>query len=239
MIRALIAADIRLYREGLAQLLSREEGITVVGAVSADRDALPQLQALAPDVIILEVASTGKLVTVRDFSVLVPRSAVVALGLPDSEADIIACAEMGAAAYVTREASLDELVVAVRSAACGELICSPRTAGTLVRRLAALSAARPSDPSSARVTLRECEIGLLIHEGLSNKEIAVRLSIEAATVKNHVHNLLKKLNVHHRADAARMITDAARRGHLAMAEAKLPDPRAVRATAAVTLSFPR
>jgi two-component system nitrate/nitrite response regulator NarL len=231
MIRVLIAADIRLYREGLAQLLAREDGIAIAGAVDASRPALSALRPALADVIVLEVSATNHLLAVRDVRALAPGMSIVALGVADADADMVACAEMGATAYVTRDASLAELVAAVRSAARGEFVCSPRTAGTLVRRLAELAADR-LDPSLARLTRRECEIAALIHEGLSNKEIAVRLSIETATVKNHVHNLLEKLNVHHRTEAGRLIVDAMRRGHLPMAPATLASAGGLGARAA-------
>ena len=223
MIRVLIAADIRLYREGLAQMLAREDGITVVGAVAPDLDTLAQLASLRADVVILEVASRGTLVAVRDVTATAPGVRVVALGLSDG--DMLACAEMGATAHVTRDASADELVSAVRSAARGEFVCSPRAAGSLVRRLATLAAER-LDPSLARLTQRECGIAILIDGGLSNKEIAVRLRIEVATVKNHVHNLLEKLEVHHRRDAGRIISSAMRRGDLPLAAERSGHARA-------------
>jgi two-component system nitrate/nitrite response regulator NarL len=229
MIRVLIAADIRLYRDGLAQLLAREDGIMVVGAAAADRDALAQLTSLRVDVLILEVSSRGTLVTVRDVTAMAPGVRVVALGL--SDADMLACAEMGATAHVTRDASGDELISAVRSAARGEFVCSPRAAGSLVRRLATLAAER-LDPALARLTQRECEIAILIDEGLSNKEIAVRLCIEVATVKNHVHNLLEKLDVHHRRDAGRIISAAVRRGDLPTVAEKSAHGRAFGSRAA-------
>jgi DNA-binding NarL/FixJ family response regulator len=137
---------------------------------------------------------------------LVPGVPIVALGVPDVEGDVLACAEAGIAGYVTREASLEELVAVVRSAVQGELRCSPRIAAGLLRRLSALSEHGPSAPR-VRLTARQREIVRLIGQDLSNKEIAHRLGIEVATVKNHVHNLLEKLNVHRRTAAVRLLGD--------------------------------
>lgn len=203
MICILIVAGIRLYREGLVQLLSRQDGLSIVGALPDARDARANLKRLAPDVVLLDMATAESYQTARELRILAPETPVVAIGVADSDPEILVCAELGAAGYVTRDGSLAELVATVQRAARGELVCSPRTAGTLVRRLATLAAERGSDSMRTRLTRRECEIAALIQQDLSNKEIATRLGIEVATVKNHVHNLLEKLNIHRRVEAAR------------------------------------
>ena len=204
MIRVLIVAENRLYREGLAQLLGRQSGMTVVGVKSDLREAAADIQGLEPDVVVLDVATAESHATVRDLKRLAPGVAVVALGVGGLEGDILGCVEAGVAGYVTREGSVKDLVAVVESAVRGELQCSPEITGSLVRRLAALAADREASPSQARLTTREREIVRLLEQDLSNKEIAVHLGIEVATVKNHVHNLLEKLNVHRRTEAARL-----------------------------------
>jgi two-component system, NarL family, nitrate/nitrite response regulator NarL len=111
-------------------------------------------------------------------------------------------AEEGTAGYVPRDAGLADLEACVHSVARGEALYTPRMAAALLRRIAALAAERRPQPPRAKLTLREREIAALMREGLSNKEIASVLSIEASTVKNHVHNILAKLDVHRRAEAA-------------------------------------
>jgi len=115
---------------------------------------------------------------------------------------VIACAEAGVSGYVTREASLDELTGVVESVARGESPCSPRISALLLRRVAETAGRRTETDAARRLTRREAEIVGLIDEGLSNKQIAGRLSIELATVKNHVHSILEKLQVERRAEAA-------------------------------------
>jgi two-component system nitrate/nitrite response regulator NarL len=203
MIRILIVAGIRLYREGLAQLLSHREELNVIGTRSEGRDALASLTEIATDVVLLDMATPDSRTTAREIRLMTPTIPLVAIGIEDSDVDVLNCAELGAAAYVTREGSLDELIAAVHGAAKGELICSPRRAGTLIRRLATLAGERELELPRAKLTRREREIAALIQQGLSNKEIAIRLSIEVATVKNHVHNVLEKLKIHRRAEAAR------------------------------------
>lgn len=204
MIRVLIIVGIRLYREGIAQLLGARNGMTVVGVKSGLREAAADIQGLEPHVVVLDMALAESHAAVRDLKRLAPGVAVVALGVGELEGDILACVEAGVAGYVTREGSIEDLVAVVESAVRGELQCSPEIAGSLVRRLAALAADYEARPSLARLTTREREIVRLLEQDLSNKEIAVRLGIEVATVKNHVHNLLEKLNVQRRTEAVRL-----------------------------------
>lgn len=202
MIRVVIAADIRLYREGLAEMLGREAGITVVGTAADWPQSLARVRDLMPDVLLVDMAMPESVFAVRSISAAAPVVKVVALAVPESERDVIAYAEAGIAGYVTREASIEELVQAVESAARGELILSPRMAATLLRHVAVLATERGADMPEARLTTRELEIVELIDDGLSNKEIARRLSIGLPTVKNHVHHILEKLHVTRRSEAA-------------------------------------
>lgn len=204
MIRILIVAGIRLYREGLAQMLGRASELTVVGVKSGWRKEAAGVQELEPDVVLLDMTTSESYAVLRDVKQLAPGLPVVALGVAELESDVLTCVEAGVAGYVTREGSLKDLVVAIESAARGELQCSPQIAGSLLRRLAALAVDREPSPAQARLTSRECEIVRLIQQDLSNKEIAKRLGIEVGTVKNHVHNLLDKLNVHRRTEAAHL-----------------------------------
>jgi len=203
-IRVLIAADVRLYREGLAQVLSREPQFTVVGAVATYDEALAAGRELHPDIILLDMQMAQTPETVRDAGRIDPSIKVVAIGLAEADGSVVSCAEMGVAGYVPRSGSLEDLVAAVESVGRGEFLCSPRIAETLQRRLSALVRERGTE-SAARLTVREREIVGFIDRGFSNKEIARELGIEVATVKNHVHNLLEKLSVHRRSQAAAKI----------------------------------
>jgi DNA-binding NarL/FixJ family response regulator len=197
----LIVSDIRLYREGLAELLSRRDSLDVIGTATHPDEALQQACELDPAVVVIDQALPGSLMLTRALAQVRPDTRVVALGVPDSEESLLLFAEAGVSGYVPREGSVEDLVEAVECATRGELQCSPQLAGTLIRRLA-WRAAVGGNVTANPLTARESEIVHLIDEGLSNKEIAVRLGIEVATVKNHVHNLLEKLRVHRRAEAA-------------------------------------
>ncbi len=199
-IRVLIVADIRLYRDGLAHIVGDEPRLTVVGTAPDLPTALQVVAERSPDVALVDLVMPQSVAAVRAIATAAPRVKVVALGVRENEQDLIACAEAGVAGYVPRGASVADLVTALESVGRGELLCSPRTAATLWRRVAALATGGAGPPHHA-LTPREREIAGLLEAGLSNKDIAVRLGIEVATVKNHVHNLLDKLQVHRRAQA--------------------------------------
>jgi DNA-binding NarL/FixJ family response regulator len=123
--------------------------------------------------------------------------------MPDLNQEIMACIEAGAAGYVLKEATIDYLVETIRAVYQGESFCSPRLAASLFSRIAELvSERRPAiAPGAIKLTAREVEIIKEIAEGLSNQEIAQRLSIQPQTVKNHIHNILDKLQLHNRLEA--------------------------------------
>jgi DNA-binding NarL/FixJ family response regulator len=215
MTSLVVVSDIRLYRDGLAEILGRRPGLTVVGVAASLPAAIDETRQRRPDIVLVDMAGRPKPAVVREFVLEVPDAKVVALALGDAEADVIEYAEAGVVGYATRESSLDELVSAIESVARDEMVCSPRVTATLLRRVAELAASRGPDPArAARLTGRELQIVGLIDDGLSNKEIARRLYIEVATVKNHVHNILEKLQVRRRAEAAIELRAAMREGAL-------------------------
>ncbi len=207
-IRLLIIDDTRLYREGLTAVLDREEWVATTRATADADGAFHELDVFQPDVVLLNMATAGSAAILDTLVRIAPAVRVVALGVPDNEAEVVACAEAGVAGYLLRCQSLADLVAVVQSVARGETLCTPRTAAALLRRVATLAAERRWPTESARLTAREREILDLIDQGLSNKEVARRLCIEVRTVKNHVHNILDKLNVHRRGEAAALMRAA-------------------------------
>jgi two-component system nitrate/nitrite response regulator NarL len=201
MLSLLIVSEVRLHREGLAELLARRDSLRIIGTAARAEEAMLKACELNPEVIVLDQALPESLPFSRTLAQVRPDIRVVALGVPDSDESVVAFVEAGLAGFVPREGTLQDLVHAIQLAARGELQCSPQLAGTIVRRLA-WRAAASSDLSQGSLTARESEIVRLIDRGLSNKAIAVKLGIEVATVKNHVHNLLEKLQVHRRGEAA-------------------------------------
>ncbi len=202
MITVLIVSDIRLYREGLAEVVARQAGFQLAGTAADGDTALAAVRSRPPDMVLVDMAMAGSPGVIRAIRELTPDVNVVALSVADTEGDVCACAEAGVTGYVARDASLSDLMATLESAVRGEALCSPRMAGSLLRRLAELASTQPLGASSTHLTPRELEILRLLDEGLANKDIARRLGIEVATVKNHVHNILEKLQVHRRGEAA-------------------------------------
>jgi two-component system, NarL family, nitrate/nitrite response regulator NarL len=206
-IRTLIVTRMRLLRDGLAEILDRSDRIAIVGTAHDADSGLGQVRSLRPDVALLDLTGEHSVCMVRAWLDELPGLNVVAVTRDDDEAALIACAEAGVAGYVTCESSLVDLEEAIEHAARAELLCSPRIAAALMRRVGALAARRTADIPASRLTARELEVLELIDTGLSNKQIAGRLRIELATVKNHVHNILEKLCVSRRSEAAAILRD--------------------------------
>jgi DNA-binding NarL/FixJ family response regulator len=200
-----VIAAVRFYREGLAGLFANRPDFTVAASVANEEEGLEQIEALVPDVVLLALAPTAGVLLVEEIVERSPETRVVIVGIADDDPEVLPLAEAGVAGYVTTDASAEELVCVVESVARGEALCSPRIAAALLQRVAALARDQRPRPPHAQLTTREREIVALIDQGLSNKEIARALWIEVATVKNHVHNILEKLNVTRRAEAAALV----------------------------------
>jgi two-component system nitrate/nitrite response regulator NarL len=197
-LRLIVISENRLYREGLAHLLGAQPSLDVVGSA----DSAAELMLHDADVALVDVARPPGLRSVAELRRLRVDLPVIVVSVPELEGIVVQCAEIGVAGYVTTSGSADELVAAARGVARGEVICPPGVAAVLARRVAALASQRREPVGDARLTLREREILRLIDDGLSNKEIAQRLSLQTKTVKNHVSNILAKLGVSNRAAAA-------------------------------------
>jgi two-component system, NarL family, nitrate/nitrite response regulator NarL len=200
-IRVFVISGIRLYCDGLREILGRRERIEIAGMASGVEAACEHLRSTdsTVDVVLIDVAEPIGFDGLREVIGAVSKSRILAITVADCEQDVIACAESGVAGFVTREASIDELVDALYAVTRGEVHCSPRVTAALLRRLSSLASA--TEPANA-LTAREREILELIDIGLSNKMIALRLHIELPTVKNHVHHIIEKLGVGNRAQAA-------------------------------------
>jgi two-component system nitrate/nitrite response regulator NarL len=151
---------------------------------------------------------TESLAAVRKLHDVVPGASFIALAVSETEDHIVAWAKAGVSGYVACDASAGELVTTITAVARGEAPCSPRMAAWLLKEVAALASAPDVEEADNRLTRREREIVELIERGLSNKEIARDLHIALSTVKNHVHNILDKLQVSRRSHVPR-----ARSGH--------------------------
>jgi len=199
--RVFVVSDICLFREGIVSGLSRARTVEVVGATEA-ANAPAAVAALCPDVALLDAGLAGGLALPRLLKRLVPGIRTVAMAIPDDDASILAWAEAGSAGYVGREGSTADLIAAIHLSVSGELACPPRLAALLFNRVGELAPrVAPGANSATLLTPREREVMALVEQGLPNKEIAQRLSIGHATVKNHVHHVLEKLQARGRGAA--------------------------------------
>lgn len=186
----------RLHRDGLVSLLQRVPSVNVVGSVELC-DGLRCLSSKPVDALLVDGVSPENLKLVRSQLGLRRRTRVIAVGIREEESEVLACAAAGIDGYVPLDAAADDLVRVLDSVKRRELVCSPKVAASLYN-CAALLASVSAEP----LTFRELEVISLMNAGHSNKEIARRLSIEASTTKHHVQNILQKLNVHRRGQAA-------------------------------------
>jgi DNA-binding NarL/FixJ family response regulator len=187
-----VASDVRLHREGVALLLGTFPAVKVLGSGTI-RDTLLALRATAVDVVLLDTVpppDPNLVVTLRQLQC---RLRIMTLGIRESTGGVLACAVAGVDGFAWMDAGPAEVVVAIQSVMRDELFCSPRVAATLYHSIGSMQTAE-----AAPLTDREYQVVKLIGDGLSNKEIAQRLGIEACTAKNHVQNILQKLKVHRR-----------------------------------------
>jgi two-component system nitrate/nitrite response regulator NarL len=192
VLRVFIIDEVRVVRDALAALLRGIDGLVVVGLADPSRRGLRLVAETEPDVTVVNASSERALEIVRAIRAATSTTRVVAFGLGQAGSELVAHAEAGIGGYVTAEASIDEFVDSLWRARRGEILVRPDVSGLLFERIAMLST-RPNSDKVARLTRREREVASLLTQGLTNKEIALHLSIEVRTVKNHVHHILEKL----------------------------------------------
>jgi len=200
-----------LYREGLSSHLQKHGRIDFVGAGPPSEATLLKLERLLPDAVVIDLAMRDSVAFAEQIRDRVTCAKTVAFAVSDLDNRLVAYAKAGICGYVSKDGTGEDIVLAVLHAVRGELHCTPKFAAMLLGQLAALAPDTVEMLRHARkLTPRELEILQQIDRGLSNKEIARHLGISSATVKNHVHQLLGKLSVRHRAQALALL-----RGHMA------------------------
>jgi DNA-binding NarL/FixJ family response regulator len=207
-IRLLLVNETRLMGNVIAAALEDEPDLTVVACVTEAAEALRIVQAQPVDVALVStrLPERGALKLTNAITNLAPQTKVLALGMTEEKRRVLRYVEAGAAGYVLRDDSLEELVQRVRAAQDGKAFVSPEIAGAMLQRLSDLAQMFPdvenSAPDTASLTRRELEVLELIGRRMTNQQIAEQLVIEVGTVKNHVHKILEKLNVTSRGEAA-------------------------------------
>jgi DNA-binding NarL/FixJ family response regulator len=204
MLRVLVVSDVRLFREGVSSVLAHQGGVVVIGTANIPH-AQVRTDELRPDVVLFDATRHESIAHARSLAAWAPSTKIVAFGVAENHNEILALAAAGTAGYVRDDAEAKDLVGVLDGVMRDELVCSPQTAASLYHEVALLSHDGGGEDLSDLLSRRESQIAHFIERGLSNKQIARQLGIEATTVKNHVHNIFDKLKVHRRADAAALI----------------------------------
>jgi len=204
-IRLLLVDDHAVIRTGLRMLLETEKDVEIIGEAGTARDALDAVKSLKPSVVLMDIGlpDMSGIEATRAIRREVPQTAVVALTIHEDEEYFFKMLDAGALGYVPKRAAPDELLTAIRAAAKGEVYLFPSLAKLLVKDYLSQVHAAEGDSSLDGLTDRESEVLRFLAEGKSNDEIAETLVISPKTVSRHRENLMRKLNLHSRAELVR------------------------------------
>ena len=202
-VRVLVVDDQELFRRGLIMLLSGDIDIEVVGEAADGITATDLAVKTAPDVILLDVRMPRRtgVEACRAIKEVVPSAKIIMLTVSDEEADLYEAVKSGAAGYLLKDSSIEEVAQAVRVVADGQSLISPSMAVKLIDEFKQMSKPEREQGPGLRLTERELEVLRLVAKGLNNREVAKELFISENTVKNHVRNILEKLQLHSRMEA--------------------------------------
>ncbi len=202
--RVLIVDDHDLFRTGLRNLLE-EQGVQVVGEAASGAEAVQIVRELAPDVVVMDLnmPGMGGIDATRHITSIAPLTRVVMLTISDQDSDVMDAIFAGACGYLLKDSSIQDLMAGIQAASRGESLISPAIAARLLQRVRATS----TQPEIARtikaeLSEREIEVLKLIANGKDNAVIAGELHISPKTVKNHISNILMKLQIDNRIQAA-------------------------------------
>ena len=203
-IRVLLVDDHDLFRTGLRTLLE-EQDVRIVGEASAGAEAVRLVRELAPDVVVMDLNMPGitGVEATRQITAIAPLTRVLVLTISDQDGDVMDAILAGACGYLLKDSSIQELMRGIESAGSGESIVSPAIASKMLQRIRA-SSSQPEIERTIRSELseREIEVLKLIANGKDNAMIAAELHISPKTVKNHISNILMKLQIDNRIQAA-------------------------------------
>jgi DNA-binding NarL/FixJ family response regulator len=200
----LLVDDHDLFRTGLRTLLE-ERGVRVLGEAADGMEALQFVRAYAPDVVVMDLnmPGMGGVEATRQISAQAPLTKVLVLTISDDDTDILEAVFAGAGGYLLKDSSIDELLRGIKSAAAGEALISPQIAGKVLQRVRATTTSPDArETIRAELSQREVEVLKLLANGKDNAEIASELTISPKTVKNHISNILMKLQIENRIQAA-------------------------------------
>ncbi len=202
--RVLLVDDHDLFRTGLVTLLT-EQGVHVVGEAVDGEDALRKVRELAPDVVVMDLNMPGisGVEATREITAVAPRTRVVVLTISADDSDVVDAVMAGACGYLLKDSSIQQLISGISAAAAGESLISPQIAGKVLQLLRVQgTGGEKTEGVRAVLSDRELDVLRLIAIGKDNAEIARELFISPKTVKNHISNILMKLHIENRIQAA-------------------------------------
>ncbi len=206
-IRTMIVDDHALFRRGLEMVLDEEEDIELVDQASDGSEAVEKAGESLPDVVLMDIRmprSSG-IEACRAMKEVAPSAKIVMLTISDEEEDLFEAIRAGASGYLLKDLPLDEVAETVRAVHGGQSLINPSMAGKLLIEFATLAKRdaeeRVQQVPAPRLTEREMQVLKLVARGMNNRDIAKELFISENTVKNHVRNILEKLQIHSRMEA--------------------------------------
>jgi DNA-binding NarL/FixJ family response regulator len=203
-IRVVIVDDHDLFRTGLRNLLE-EQGVDILGEAATGIEAVRSVRELAPDVVVMDLNMPGMtgVEATRQISSIAPLTRVLVLTISDQDSDVLDAILAGACGYMLKDSSIQELMAGIRAAAIGESLISPHIASKVLQRVRSTSSVPEiAETIRAELSEREIEVLKLIANGKDNAQIAGELHISPKTVKNHISNILMKLQIDNRIQAA-------------------------------------
>jgi DNA-binding NarL/FixJ family response regulator len=202
-LRVLLVDDHDLFRTGLRNLLE-EQGLQIVGEAANGKDAIKAVREVAPDIVVMDLNMPGMsgVEATREITSVAPLTRVVVLTISDQDEDVMDAIVAGACGYLVKDSSIQELIRGITSAAVGESLISPPIAAKVLQRVRAVTLDMGAQTIRAELSERELEVLRLIANGKDNSQIAEALHISPKTVKNHISNILMKLQIENRIQAA-------------------------------------
>ena len=210
-IRILLVEDNRILRDGITAIINGQKDFTVDAVSDGGYGVVAMARKVKPHVVLLDLGleSQNSLEIVENLKKEFPGIKIIGMGLALSQTDIVECVQAGADGFILKDAKVEDVIYTIREVAAGRTVLPNTMTSSLFFQVAehALLRGNKNLKGAIRMTEREKEIIALITDGMSNKQIAVRLNIATFTVKSHVHNMLEKLELHSRLQIANFSRD--------------------------------
>jgi DNA-binding NarL/FixJ family response regulator len=205
-IRLLLIEDNRLLRDGILSILKAHKDIIIIASSGDGKNSLPKIQQLKPNVVLLDLGlrSQNSLHVVEIVKKDFPEAKVIVMDLAPVQADILQYVKAGANGFILKDASLNDLLITIRTVAEGSTVLPPLLVDSLFSQIVdhAVREGKSRLKEAVRMTKREREVIEFLGEGMSNKEIGQKIRVSTYTIKSHIHNIMEKLALHTRLEIA-------------------------------------